>query len=197
MGRPREFDVDEVLHAALLTFWERGYAQTSVGDLVAATGLSRSSLYGTWGDKEGLFAAALDRYVDLVVTKVLGPLEAEGANLSTIADLLRCLVAEAQRPPGAFGCLLAHSGSERARLDEATWQRVHAHQDRMQSAYANALRGEVADEGAADEAAAMLTVFTRGLTTQIRAGADRAHLEASVHSILSLLRTCPSTKEMS
>ncbi|WP_028311521.1 TetR/AcrR family transcriptional regulator [Derxia gummosa] len=63
MARQREFDEDAVLDAAMRVFWRQGYEATSIPDLLGATGLSRSSLYDSFGDKLGLFEAAARRYV--------------------------------------------------------------------------------------------------------------------------------------
>lgn len=62
MARPRSFDENEVLDRVTRTFWERGYANTSIADLEAASGLGRQSLYSAFGDKHALFLRALDRY---------------------------------------------------------------------------------------------------------------------------------------
>jgi AcrR family transcriptional regulator len=62
MARPREFDEDEVLHAALHLFWEKGYEGTSLSDLMAAMGLTKSSLYKAFGSKEALFWRVIERY---------------------------------------------------------------------------------------------------------------------------------------
>jgi TetR/AcrR family transcriptional repressor of nem operon len=76
-GRPREFDEDKVLLAAAHAFWEHGYHATSIDDLCEATGLLRGSLYGAYGDKHGIFVAALNRYsqwrVGLAVERLSGP----------------------------------------------------------------------------------------------------------------------------
>lgn len=64
MARPREFDENQVLDRALHAFWARGYDATSIEDLVEATGLGRASLYGAFGDKEGLFRKVVQRYLD-------------------------------------------------------------------------------------------------------------------------------------
>jgi AcrR family transcriptional regulator len=61
-GRPREFDEDEVLRAALRVFWEKGYESTSLSDLLAAMGLTKSSLYKAFGSKEALFWRVVERY---------------------------------------------------------------------------------------------------------------------------------------
>jgi AcrR family transcriptional regulator len=64
MGRPREFDVDQALDQALEVFWRNGYEGASVADLTQAMGISPPSLYAAFGNKEGLFRKALDRYVE-------------------------------------------------------------------------------------------------------------------------------------
>src|SRR5258708_8354183 len=64
MARPREFDIDIALDRAMEAFWEKGYEATSLDDLCEVTGLSRSSLYATFGSKRTLLLQAVDRYVD-------------------------------------------------------------------------------------------------------------------------------------
>ncbi|NUR84214.1 MAG: helix-turn-helix transcriptional regulator, partial [Nonomuraea sp.] len=62
MARTREFDTDAAVERAMDVFWSRGYAATSIQDLVEATGVGRGSLYAAFGSKEGLYEAALLRY---------------------------------------------------------------------------------------------------------------------------------------
>ena len=70
MPRHAEFDRDDVIHQATGVFWERGYAKTSVGDLVSATGLQPGSLYAAFQSKEDLFLASLDHYGAQSVARV-------------------------------------------------------------------------------------------------------------------------------
>jgi AcrR family transcriptional regulator len=62
MAGKKQFDVDVVLDAAMVQFWRAGYADTSLDDLSRATGLNRSSIYSSLGDKESLYLRCLDRY---------------------------------------------------------------------------------------------------------------------------------------
>ena len=64
MARPQEFDTQLAIDAAMAVFWERGLHRTSVDDILAASGLARSSLYNTFGGKQELFEAAVVRYVE-------------------------------------------------------------------------------------------------------------------------------------
>ena len=63
MSRPRSISKEDSLERALLLFWERGYERTSIADLSAALGVGPSSIYNSFGSKEELFRAAIERYV--------------------------------------------------------------------------------------------------------------------------------------
>lgn len=78
MARPRSFDEDEVLDAAIRCFWARGYEATSVRDLASGTGLTCASLYNAFGDKRALYGRALGRYADQTVGERIRRIEAAG-----------------------------------------------------------------------------------------------------------------------
>ncbi|MCF6264193.1 MAG: TetR/AcrR family transcriptional regulator [Xanthomonadales bacterium] len=69
VGRPRKFNPDDIVRIAIDVFWKKGYEQTSVADLLKATGLHKGSLYQTFGDKKTLFKAALNTYYEDIYTK--------------------------------------------------------------------------------------------------------------------------------
>ena len=64
VGRPREFDEDTVLEAAMEAFWSKGYEATSLAELCTCMGLNKGSLYQAFGDKHTLFMRALKAYAD-------------------------------------------------------------------------------------------------------------------------------------
>lgn len=61
-GRPRAFDREKALAAAMHLFWRKGYSATSISDLTAAMGIGSPSLYAAFGSKEALYAEALEHY---------------------------------------------------------------------------------------------------------------------------------------
>lgn len=64
IGRPRGFDADEALEQAMRVFWEQGYEGASLTDLTNAMGITRTSMYAAFGNKEDLFRKALERYTE-------------------------------------------------------------------------------------------------------------------------------------
>ncbi|GAA1594039.1 TetR/AcrR family transcriptional regulator [Actinoplanes couchii] len=64
MGRPRGFDTDAALHRAMLLFWERGYEGASLTDLTTTMGITKTSMYAAFGNKDDLFRKALQRYTE-------------------------------------------------------------------------------------------------------------------------------------
>jgi len=72
MARPREFDRNLVLEKAMQVFWSQGYEATSLTDLARSMGLSKSSLYDTFGSKHDLFLESIDIVDKLVRKSVLG-----------------------------------------------------------------------------------------------------------------------------
>lgn len=64
MARTKEFDRERALERAMQVFWTKGYAATSLDDLLEATGIGRQSLYDTFGSKRALFGEAIQRYAD-------------------------------------------------------------------------------------------------------------------------------------
>lgn len=88
----KHFDPESVLTRVELLFWRRGAAATGVQEVLTATGLSRSSLYGTFGGKDELYAAALRRYVEGRSRPMFDRLAADERGLPAVADFFRRLI---------------------------------------------------------------------------------------------------------
>ncbi|MFS2157261.1 TetR/AcrR family transcriptional regulator [Pseudomonas sp. Pseusp122] len=112
-GKP-QYDESAVLKAAMAVFWRHGYANASVSDLTEATGLSRSSLYQRFHDKDGLFNESLQLYTDRVLTRMRST-RAQTSKAS-IEALLREFLPKASDAKRPSGCLISRSNVEQEDL---------------------------------------------------------------------------------
>src|SRR6202044_797387 len=78
IGRPREFDREAALHAAMLVFWRKGFAATSMNDLCDAMDIRSPSLYAAFGSKEALYLEAMEHYVHTVGPTIWATLRGSG-----------------------------------------------------------------------------------------------------------------------
>jgi AcrR family transcriptional regulator len=144
VGRQKQFDDTTVVRAARDVFWQRGYASTSLADLEAATRLSRSSVYLTYGSKRGLFDRALRNYLDELIWPVLAPMEATGAGREEIVAYFLAQAANLQSSTKSVlthGCLIANTSTELNVLDADAVRVVLEYRNRVRAAIFHALGG--------------------------------------------------------
>lgn len=182
MGRHREFDEAEVVEKAMRAFWKNGWRDTTPQRLVEATGLSRSSLYATFGSKQGLFLAALDLYVE-EQRSFLTQLLADGT-LREGLERLYALIVDNMRPGGGgVTCLVASSLLEVPTEDEQTVAHVASGHARMTAVYEARFQRAI-DEGELDgtrtagELARFIATVNDGIQLAARAQADADHLRS-------------------
>ncbi|MGR9074198.1 MAG: TetR/AcrR family transcriptional regulator [Gammaproteobacteria bacterium] len=112
MARPIEFDRNHVLKQAIRVFWLKGYHAASIKNLTDATGLLPGSLYAAFGDKRGLFLAALDAYFDAMKHTMVAALHEDKPPDLRLALFFDRLVSESCDDPDRKGCLLINTLSE-------------------------------------------------------------------------------------
>lgn len=106
-GRPISFDKNDTLETALHLFWKAGYLGTSYTDLCAATGLTKPSLYGAYGNKETTFLAALHLYVERFIRPGVDMLAQEAVPREAISKLLLATVEGLTADGTPPGCMIA------------------------------------------------------------------------------------------
>lgn len=198
----KHFDPDLVLDQVLELFWRRGAASTGIGDVVAATGLSRSSLYATFGGKQELYLAALRRYADERSRPVLEALAADGRGMPAIAGFFDQLVlARCEGPHARWGCMVsnAHAGTGLSSGAEGpdggdvqVRQVLEEHHARLRAAMAAALqaarsRSQLRPGVDVEATADVLALLAYGVNLRSRAGAPAADLRATVMAALESL----------
>jgi AcrR family transcriptional regulator len=178
MSGRKQFDVDEAVDKAMTVFWRRGYADTSLDLLTAATGLGRGSLYGTFGDKDGLFRRALERYSSTHGARYEGALAAHpGDPVGAIEAFLGVILDRIEDPAVPDGCLIAQSAAQSPVLTSESAAQVRLLLD-AQRARLRAALGDSADPGTLDDLATYVLAINQSLAVLSRAGASTTELRA-------------------
>lgn len=106
-GRPATIDTDAAMQAVVELFRSKGYAAVSLDELSDVTGLSRPSLYRSFGNKLSMYLGAMDAFVDQAAQTALPALQADGPIEQALANFYREMLAIYFRDDGiAPGCLV-------------------------------------------------------------------------------------------
>ncbi|OII65554.1 TetR family transcriptional regulator [Streptomyces sp. CC53] len=189
MADVKHFDPDATLESVVRLFWRQGVATTGIQDIVNATGINRSSLYSTFGGKQELYRAALERYVQ--DRSRLGRLEEDARGLPAITEFFTGLIET--RCTGEFaqwGCMIsnAHAGTENGDpVVRAILDRQH---QRLRTALHSALlsaqrQRQLSEDADPDSAADILALLAHGVNLRSRAGADAQQLHRTVAAAIA------------
>ena len=192
MARPREFDMDEALDAAMSTFWTQGYEATSMTDLMEATGLHKGSLYKAFDDKHDLFMKSLSRYLDnhwetmqVILGEARSPLDGVRAWLQGVAFL--CCDQQVQR-----GCLALNTAIELGPHDKQVSALLQGHHARVSSLLTETIErgqliGEIRSDLTGEQVAKALFVFSAGLLGASKVLSDTIDTAEMLESALAMV----------
>ena len=190
MARPRQFDEERAVEAAMRAFWSAGYEATSTQDLCDATGLGRSSIYNTFKSKRDLFDKALGRYTRTKNDWLAELLDGDLSAREKVRTLLwQCVEPDAEDP---LGCLVVNSIVELAPRDPEVAARLRRDYDRRFDGLRAAIEaGQRAGEIDPGKDAWALTHFAiatiSGMRVAARGGAGRDVLEGIASTALDAL----------
>ncbi|MET7675801.1 TetR/AcrR family transcriptional regulator [Streptomyces seoulensis] len=187
-GRPRGFDAGEALERAMLVFWEHGYEGASLGRLTSAMGISATSMYAAFGNKEELFRKVLERYTEgpsAYLDQALDEPTALGVVTAILAGVIRTTTA----PSGPQGCLgvqgaLAAGESGRAARELLIGWRNDGYV-RIRERFERAVEERDLPTGAdAGLLARYVTTLAHGIAVQAAGGVCRDELRAMADAAL-------------
>ena len=170
VGRPREFDKDAALTAAMDAFWSKGFEATSMADLCACTGLHKGSIYQTFGDKHSLFMQALQHYSETEFNDVAAQAYLYESPLESVRAVMHKVVEHAC---DGRGCLMINSLVELAPhndevlrfLEDFRDVRMRMMQDLIEKAQA---AGEINAQQDSEQLAIRLMVVLAGAATAVK-----------------------------
>lgn len=193
MGRPRQFERDDVLERVTDLFWCRGYEATGVAEIAEETGLNKSSLYRTFGSKDELYRAALERYGSVRVGAITAELAAGSAGLDDLLELISFLRSEAAADTDHRGCFMVGAASEVGPHDPDVSRMAAEYRRALRTALRGVLeRASAAGEIAPDSIATyveLLVIFLNSAALIVRSGADTAEIDAHFDAMAATIES--------
>ncbi|MGP2442931.1 TetR/AcrR family transcriptional regulator [Streptomyces sp. JW3] len=188
IGRPRGFDPDEALERAMLVFWQHGYEGASTATLTRAMGISTTSMYAAFGNKEKLFRKVLERYTEgpsAYLTRALEEPTARGAAAAVLAGVVRTTT----RPAQPHGCLGVQSALATSDAGQEVCELLVAwRQDgcaRVRDRFRRAVdEGDLPPETDPGLLARHLTTVAYGIAVQAASGVGRDELQELADAVL-------------
>jgi TetR/AcrR family transcriptional repressor of nem operon len=192
MARPREFDEEAAIDAAVQCFWANGYEGASVRELAAGMGIAGASLYNAFGDKQALYQRALARYVEQSFQdrvrrfEGLPPCQAINAFFD---EIIARSLADEQR----LGCMLVNSVFESSLHDEAAQAPIIDVVKQIEAFFQRCVEsgqadGTITSAETAEDLARLLLGTLMGIRALARLRPERELLEGVVRPVASLLR---------
>jgi len=190
-GRPKAFDETEALTAAMHYFWEHGYDNTSLDNLLVAMGIKKSSFYATFKSKEEVFSRCLALYRDHNI-HFLRTLKADIGPKQTILTLVELTVQELKNTDNVRGCLLVNSGKECYNKYVDLSKQVQIEFASIEALFTEFVTeaqelGEIISKKNADIIAGRYLNTLNGLISTIQAGATQARVDDIVEQLKEIL----------
>lgn len=192
-GRPRQFDMDDVLDRAIHVFRRHGYHAASISELTKATGLTEGSLYKAFQGKEALFVAAFDRYCARRQRELSAVLATKSQGAEQLQSALLYYVSSSTGAEGELGCLIVGSTSALDLFDAKVAAKVQQALRRNETTLVALIEKGIADGSIRNgidpvATAKLLWCMLVGIRVAGKAGAGRKELEMAIKQAIHLLR---------
>ncbi len=192
MARTKDFDENEVLKKAINLFWLKGYSATSMQDLVDELGISRSSLYDTYGDKHTLYLKALESYQaagSVNFSKIVN--DASSAKVA-LKNLLEYILSNLVNDTCQRGCFLVNAELEVAPQDAEVSKMICENYQQLEEVFYKTIKkgkdsGEISNPQDARALARFVSTTVKGMQVTSRSIKDKAVFDDVIQLTLSVL----------
>ncbi|MGL4340772.1 MAG: TetR/AcrR family transcriptional regulator [Rhodoglobus sp.] len=191
MARPKEFNEATVIAAARTTFWSNGFAATSITDLCESTQLSVGSIYKAFGSKAGLCRRTLDDYLNDGLARSLRLLSGSDRALHGLEAWLALMTERASSQTADRGCYAVVCATELAASDTDIRARLRAHDRKLHTQVADAIRLAVAEgdlNGDPEVGARLLCATVNGVQVEACKGISATEASGILRMALNALR---------
>lgn len=192
MGKSKLFDEQEVLQKAISIFTDKGYNGTSMQELVDGLGISRSSLYDTFGDKRQLYLKALEAYQQQYGGQLCKLTSGTQSAKAAIRDLLELVVTDLLNDKQRKGCFMVNAGIEMATQDQEVNEMICQTEQQLEQAFIKVIRqgqqkGEIDAEKDPVALARFLNNTVKGMQVSVKSTTEQSFFCDIVNSALMVL----------
>lgn len=192
IGRPREFDIDDAVRKAMNVFWDHGYHDASLQDLLDGMELSKGSFYKAFGDKKGVFLRALDAYINDAVREVSDKLNSNTSPKASISDAFLHYADISTGKSGLRGCFVVLTAVEMLPSDTEVSIRISRLYRRLQALFAATIikaqdLGEIDSSQDEQTLARFLICHIQGMRVLGKAKTDIVDMRAAASLALKVL----------
>lgn len=197
-GPDKQFDRDEALNKALEIFWTKGFEATSMQELVDYMGINRASMYQTYGNKNALFTAALDRYVSSSLEQLEQTLEAPGSPLGNLYNIFLHFIEEGMQGEKR-GCFINNTAIELGPHDPVIAEKIRDFWKVFENLISEVLKRAIEQNelsGHLDTAntASLLNITLQGLVVKTKTGASKQELIDDTDLLFQFIRESRTKK---
>lgn len=192
MARSKDFDENEVLQKAVNLFWNKGYNGTSMQDLVDGLGISRSSLYDTYGDKHTLFIKSLENYKEASTKKMCNIISNTVSAKDAVKQLLELTALELIDDTEHKGCFMTNAAVEVAPHDAQVGTMLCQSEQQVEDSFYQAIKkgqesGEITNKRDARAIARFIFNNVKGLRVSAKSTSDKKIFDDIIKLTMSVL----------
>lgn len=192
MARTKDFDENEVLNKAICVFWHKGYNGTSMQDLVDGLGISRSSLYDTYGDKHTLYLKALESYEQSAGSELNRILSGTKSAKERLKELMEWVVYNLVNDKDHKGCFMVNAKIETAATDPDVYTVVCRSEQQVVDAFYKTIKvgqdkGEIANKQDAHTLANFMVNTVNGMRVTAKSTTDISFFDDIISTTLRVL----------
>ena len=194
MPRARQFDEEEILYKAMNLFWEKGYHETSIKDLIKHLGINNASIYHAFGGKKQLFYKAFNHYRLIQIEGLKGFLSTQENIREGLVQVFLKIISDDSNDEACKGCLIVNTSTELIPSDPQLQTLIKEHKQVMEGIFYHFLQkgvqaGQISQEKDIAMISQLLYTLMMGLRVVGKTNPDPEESMASVRAVLTLLDT--------
>jgi TetR/AcrR family transcriptional repressor of nem operon len=192
MARTKDFDENEVLNKAICIFWHKGYNGTSMQDLVDGLGISRSSLYDTYGDKHTLYLKALDSYRQSAAIELDKIISGTSSAKNALQQIMEWIINNLLNDKQHKGCFMVNAKVEVAANDPEVNTIVCRSEQQVEDAFYKTIKagqdkGEITNKQDAHALARFIVNTVNGMRVSAKSKPNKSFFEDIISTTLKVL----------